>query len=309
MSERETVVVDAGTKVDALRITHKKKKKVKKFNQNHDEIGRFSDADGNTTGVGGPGADSKKGGGKKGGGKPGSSATNPIKTSDVNEALRLLSEGKHVELETVAEVATMVKALNKIVQDAVKKGKDAPSYDLCRVSVANTNIFCAQHKDIPRLNMPQLKGDPRPGSKAAGMEKNKWGEVDIADAYLENLKSRGVEISPEEVKASSLKASQRELVGKKVAEMVTDAQRPKGDPKRFDPSAGTIYISRDGYIIDGHHRWATVVALDAADGTLGDEVMNVVRVDMAIAEVLKDASLFAEDIGIPSKGTAYKKRE
>ena len=60
---------------------------IAKFNQNHDEIGRFSDADGNTTGVGGPGADSKKGGGKKGKDKP-------TKTGDVKEALRLLSEGK-----------------------------------------------------------------------------------------------------------------------------------------------------------------------------------------------------------------------
>jgi len=272
--------------------------KISKFNQNHDEIGRFSDADGNTTGVGGPGADSKKGGDKKGGGKPGSHKGNPIKTGDVKEALRLLSEGKHVELETVQQVSTMVRRLNEIVQDAKEKGKDAPSYDLCKVSVANTNIFCAEHKGIPRLKMPQLKGKPVKGKTAAGMKKDKDGEVDVAAAFIQKMKDDGVKVTKENVKSNTLRASQSELVGRKVAGMIAAAER-----KEFDPEAGTIYVSKDGYIIDGHHRWAATIGLDAGSGRLGDRTINVVRVDMSITQVLKEANDFTRDIGIePKKG-------
>ena len=289
VSERESVVVDAGTKVDALRISHKKKKKVSKFNPYHDQIGRFTTAGSNTTGAPGgyPGGRPVKGGKPAAGGKP-------IKTGDVKEALRLLAEGKHVELESVEQVSTMVNQLNKIVQDAVKKGNKAPSYDLCRVSVANTNIFCAEHKDIPRIKMPQLKGEPVKGSKAAGMKKNQWGEVDVAEQFIQKMKDEGVAVKRETVKSNTLKASQSELVGRKVAEMVSDARAGN-----FDPEAGTIYVSKDGYIIDGHHRWAATIALDAGEGgRLGDRTINVVRIEKPILQVLDEANEFTLGIGI-----------
>ena len=277
---------------------------VAKFNPYHDEIGQFTESGGNSTGAPGgyPGGRPVKGGkpsgskDKKGGGKPGSHKSNPIKTSDVNEALKLLSEGKHVELESVEQVSTMVNALNKIVQDAVKKGKDAPSYDLCRGSVANTNIFCAEHKDIPRLKMPQLKGKARKGSKAAGMKKDKKDEVDVAKQFIDHMKKEGVGVKTETVKANTLRASQSELVGSKVAGMLAAANR-----KEFDPEAGTIYVSKDGYIIDGHHRWAATIALDAGSGRLGDRTINVVRLDMGITQVLKAANDFTREIGIEPK--------
>ena len=277
---------------------------VAKFNPYHDEIGQFTESGGNSTGAPGgyPGGRPVKGGkpsgskDKKGGGKPGSHKSNPIKTSDVNEALKLLSEGKQVELESVEQVSTLVKRLNQIVKDAEKKGDKAPSYDLCKVSVANTNIFCAEHKDIPRLKMPQLKGETVKGSKAAGMKKDKKGEVDVAKQFIQKMKDDGVKVTTETVKANTLRASQSELVGSKVAGMVASARAGK-----FDPEAGTIYVSKDGYIIDGHHRWAATIGLDAGSGSLGDRTINVVRINKPILEVLKEANDFTREIGIKPK--------
>ena len=69
----------------------------------------------------------------------------------------------------------------------------------------------------------------------------------------------------------------------------------------WSPDEGSIFVSRDGYVIDGHHRWAAVVGMDAADGVLGDELMNVIEVDLSIHEVLQDALEFTSDFGIASK--------
>tara|TARA_R110000824_G_scaffold229952_4_gene417552 strand:+ start:1634 stop:3484 length:1851 start_codon:yes stop_codon:yes gene_type:complete len=293
LRKRRQAAEDAWDLAELRAAGIKRPEEVQKFNPYHDEIGRFTESGGNSTGAPGgyPGGRPVKGGKPAAGGKP-------IKTGDVKEALRLLAEGKHVELESVEQVSTLVKGLNKIVQDAEKKGDKAPSYDLCKVSVANTNIFCAEHKDIPRLKMPQLKGQAVKGSKAAGMKKDKGGEVDVAGAFIQKMKDDGVKVTKENVKSNTLRASQSELVGSKVAGMVASARAGN-----FDPEAGTIYVSKDGYIIDGHHRWAATIGLDAGSGRLGDRTINVVRVAMPILEVLKEANDFTRDIGIkPKKG-------
>ena len=45
-------------------------------------------------------------------------------------------------------------------------GEKAPVYDLCKVSVRGTNLFCADALDIERDKMPQFLAFPKPGSEA-----------------------------------------------------------------------------------------------------------------------------------------------
>jgi len=145
--------------------------------------------------------------------------------------------------------------------------------------------------------MPQLKGDPIKDSVADKMPRNKRGEVDLAEPYVKDLKKRGVKVTRETVKAAHLKASQSELVGAKVAGMLQAAKEGK-----FDLDVGEVFISRDGYIIDGHHRGATVVGMDASDDVkLGGLTMKVVRVGIPILEVLRDANDYANKMGIQAK--------
>lgn len=232
----------------------------------------------------------------KGSGTGSGTIDDPINVKgDIHLAAKLLAEGKHIRLNKTHDVGTLLDRLNEIVDEAREKGDDAPNFDLCKVSVPKTNLFCAESKGIPRAKMPQLGGTPREGSRAWDLPRNKRGEVNIEDAFREELKQRGVNITGKNVKASWLKASQIELDGPKVAGMSRAMEQGKV------PDA-PIFVTRDGYIIDGHHRWASKVAIDARGGELGKIEMPVEVLDMDIGEALDFANAFALEFGIMPKG-------
>jgi hypothetical protein len=62
-----------------------------------------------------------------------------------------------------------------------------------------------------------------------------------------------------------------------------------------------IFVTRDGYVIDGHHRWAAKIGLDVADGELGDIPMDVRMVDLDVGEALDFANAFTRRMGIQSQ--------
>lgn len=223
---------------------------------------------------------------------------NPIKTSDPLEAVTALHEGKYVELETVDQVSTLLNELARIANEAKAAGVDAPNYDLCLVTVPNTNLFCAESKGIPRIQMPQLGGQPVPGSRADALPKNDNGEVDIGPQFVEHLRDQGIGVENKRKLASHLKASQSELVGPKVAGMMKAMESGNENAIRNIREA-SIFVTKDGYVVDGHHRWAAVVGLDAAEGGLDDLDMPIQEIDMEILDVLEEANRFAIAMGVP----------
>jgi hypothetical protein len=67
-----------------------------------------------------------------------------------------------------------------------------------------------------------------------------------------------------------------------------------------------IYVSRDGYVIDGHHRWAAIVAHNAANPDKQIPMKTTV-LDQDIKDAIPMANKFAEDMGIaPKKADANK---
>jgi len=240
-----------------------------------------------------------KGGGGKGGGSKRQKTT---KVTDIGEAITRILAGESVELANVSDVSTVLEKLAAIAKDAKARGEDAPKYDLCGVSLAGTNLFCG-HKlrnkkypnGVPRIKMPQVGGEPEKGSIAEGFPRNPWDkkEVNGADAFVAHLSEQGISAKKTSMPVASLKASQAELVGAKVAKMMVD--------KGFDVTSNPIFVSRDGYIVDGHHRWAAAVGRDAADGKLGDVKINVIRLDAPIAEVLHLANKWAKKVGLRGK--------
>ena len=236
-------------------------------------------------------------------GEPGSKS-NPIRTSDVEEAATLLHQGKHVELETVEQVSTLLDRLAEIAQEAEAAGAKAPNYDLCLVSVPKTNLFCAESKGVPRIQMPQMSGLPEPGSPADRLPKKSSGSVDISDLFVAHLRAQGINVLETRKPAAFLKASQSELVGVKVAGMMK-AMKSGNERAIQGIRESSIFVTSDGYVVDGHHRWAAVVGLDAADGgILGDLDMPVRLIDMSILDVLEEANMFARRMGIKQKGTS-----
>ena len=195
-----------------------------------------------------------------------------IHTTNVNDAVRALWENRKVVLEQPHQVSTLVSKLADIAKRAEKLGGKAPNFDLCNVSVEGTNLFCAETKGIPRVKMPQLPDEKGP-------------------AFIKFLADKGYKASEGKEKVSFLKATQSELVGAKVSGIM-------GFFRNRDPSEDApLFVSRDNYIVDGHHRWAARVGLDAEKNMLGNVEVKIVRVDLPIIELLAEAETFTEGKG------------
>ncbi len=218
-----------------------------------------------------------------------------VKTDDVEVALKALADGKFVDLRQKAEVSTLLNRLRDIAKDSLAKGFKAPTYDLCKVSVQGTNVFCAEAKGLPRAAMPQLSGKPLSGSPADKLGRDRFGQVDIGPAFLDHLKMQGVKVTEGTERADYLRASQRELNGVKVA-AIMDAMRSGG---MGEASRSPLFISRDNYIVDGHHRWAAMAGLRYVEGE--NLQVPVHRVDMGIMQLLGRARKFAAEQGLPSE--------
>lgn len=216
--------------------------------------------------------------------------------SNCSAAAEALAAGEPVELNQPDEVATLINRLGEVVDDMVKQGKNAPNFDLCKVSVKGTNLFCVESHGIPRIQMPQLKGVPTKGSKADKLPRDKRGEVSVEDKFLQHLLDQGAHVKQKTVRADHLRATQRELNGAKtagIAKYLANGGVIEGAP---------IMVSHDKYIVDGHHRWSAALANDVKDNHLGDETMKVNEMDMGIIALLAASKRFAREWGIPQAG-------
>jgi len=204
-----------------------------------------------------------------------------------------------------------VTAIDKIAADLIKAketGGKAENTNLCKVSIPGTNLYCDGNKNIPRDEMPQFRGKPEPGSKADKMQRDKNGEVETSQIFDQMLAKEGIKISePTAVPPDSLKATQSELVGPKVVGMMgvleKDCNSGKCDEKDaqdYKNITDPIYVSNDGYVVDGHHRWAAIVSHNVKNPDK-QIPMNVRVIDDNIDSVIPKANKFAQDIGIAPK--------
>jgi hypothetical protein len=221
--------------------------------------------------------------------------------------LKSLMPGMDTSKKTLSEVppierqkiATVIDDLAKMGAEAKSKGEKAPNFNLCKVTIPGTNLYCDGNKGIERADMPQFKGTPRPGSPADKLPKDENGEADTEEFFKQMLNKQGIKVSePQAVPPDRLKATQSELVGVKVAGMSKVLDNP--DHPAYGKITAPIYVSNDGYVLDGHHRWAAVVAHNAANP--GKEIpMNVRVIDEPITPLVKRSNDFAEHIGIRAK--------
>ena len=226
---------------------------------------------------------------------------NPYVTDDVAQAAAWLAEDKHVRLNSVEQVSTLLDKLHAEIQSIKDAGGEAPNINLCNVSVPGTNLFCAENVGKPRIQMPQLSGKPIKGSPADGLPKDPDGGVDLGPLFIEHLRSKGIRVTEKTYPASHLRASQNELLGNKVLGMMKSVQEGRMGPAR-------IFTSNDQYVVDGHHRWAANVGADIADGELGNLTQDVNEVDAPILDVLAMANAFALQMGIPQADMAQNDR-
>lgn len=187
-----------------------------------------------------------------------------------------------------------------------------PSYDLCAVSIPGTNLFCSGNKEIPRDNMPQLKTKAVPGTpawKKAEEEAKKKGidpkdvEINAENAFLEYLGKQGVEVTRgESMPATEMKATQNQLNADKVAGMAWAlySNEATKDPKH--PLRQPLIVSNDGYVLDGHHRWAALATYDVMRGEKTPTDVPVIKINMDIEELVDASNAFGDEYGLERKG-------
>ena len=222
------------------------------------------------------------------------------------------TKGPQSDDDAVGTDAAKERAIIAGVQQLVHDDRDV---DLCKVSVPGSNLFCGDNKGIPREEMPQLKSKPKPGGKADQMvtdgdlELDENGEVNTEKLFLEKI---GKDAPEEVVKVTDLKATQNQLVGKKVSLFLNQLQNGDPDSDFTKKLNEPIIVARDPetgemYIVDGHHRWAALVAQDIANGGDGDIEMDVKEIDTPIEELIDQSNEFTKEMGLETKSGDKKK--
>ena len=198
------------------------------------------------------------------------------------------------------KVSTYLDQMKQMVDKAIASGGKTPNFDLCQISVPGTNLFCRGNKGIERKDMPQLKGIAAKGTKAENLPVGQDGEVSIEKSFVESLKQKGVKLTNKQVEASRLKSTQNQLVGSKVVGMIDALKKNPQDPNIAAP----IFVSKDGYVLDGHHRWAAMVGLNFSSEK--PVHMNIVEVDMGIDDLVEYTNNFADEMGIRQKAAKLR---
>ena len=229
----------------------------------------------------------------------------PIEAVDVNKEMpqadpETFGAGSDIpdgiEPEKLEQFNTDINKVAQKVATAKANGEKAPDINLCDVTVPGTNLYCDDNLGIPRDKMPQFKGKAVPGSRAADMPLDKDGEVDTEPVFKKMLEEKGIKTLQTEVPADKLKATQSELGGDKVIGMMGALEKDPNHPSITAP----IYVSRDGFVIDGHHRWAAIVAYNAQNPNKQIPMKTTV-IDMDIKDAIPMCNKFAKDIGIAAK--------
>lgn len=210
-----------------------------------------------------------------------------------------LAQKLHMAFEREAKKGDLPSALlllSIISEDAVQRGKKAPSYNLC-----DLGAICHDNKGISRINMPQLSGKPMPGSQADALPRDKDGDVDGKEYFGRYLvDSKKYTVTEEDVPVASLKATQNELEGAKVAGIYAALQDPKSQAYR-EIKNSYLYISSDNYVLDGHHRWAALLADAYRRGNIAGVTIKVKRIGAPISVLVEVANKWAADFGIQQK--------
>lgn len=155
------------------------------------------------------------------------------------------------------------------------------------------------HVGIDRKDMPQLAGAATAGTPSEAIAGGAGKFADLRGHFEEQLKRDGIPVTHERVRVTSLHASQNEVNPVKVNGMA-DAVR-SGDPRAVESMGKPVFISRDNYVIDGHHKWAAGMLLDA---DTHPQHLNVHRVGLNVHEALDYARRFGDRMGIGRRSVA-----
>ena len=189
-------------------------------------------------------------------------------------------------------------------------------------------------KRYKELLKSEAKGDDLPGEEVEAFYNRKNAEAaveagadpesdrSVFDDFVSSLKKKGIKSTTLTVdrdaegtpsgglRVGDLKATQSEISADKV---LKNADKYLDKVKGGKVGGDVIYVSRDNHILDGHHRWAGLLAADP------DTRIPVVQLDMNMKDLLSESfaqdGVFRQDFNFQTMGKddpidlAYQKGE
>ena len=214
--------------------------------------------------------------------------------------------------------------------------------NLCDFNVAGSNtLFCQTNKGIARIGMPQLSSNLAVGSPGDILLQGKdlselktndpiikeivienynkdpkklrlplpitrEGGVDAAEYFKEYLRKLGRTITLTSIPAYKLQATQNELITEKINQMWWILELGPCN-KSYEYIVAPIFVSADNYVLDGHHRWASVVSSAFGTVSIDKVMMSVFQVNEPIGDeesgLVKMANDFTRDFGLMAQGS------
>lgn len=154
------------------------------------------------------------------------------------------------------------------------------SENLTDYNVSGTNYFNQDRAGaLSRREMPQVPSTRK-------------------EEFLADISQKGLTYKHESVNPASLKPTQREINGKSSAEIMQRESRRGADAFSATP-AKSIIVSSDGFVMDGHHRWAGAALLNLS-GTPTN--ISIVRVNARQKDLIGLMKTWSSSKGIASQG-------
>jgi hypothetical protein len=207
-----------------------------------------------------------------------------------------------ISLDEKLELSINIDELVDMVNQSIATGEQPKFFNLCSIIIPGTNLYCNENLGIHLNDMPQFKGRPIPGSIADKMPKNSEGDVDGQVFFEEFLKNKDIEVNSGingegvSVPPELLKATQMIIIGSKVAYMYLKLEKDPANPLLNAP----IFVSSDGYVLDGHHRWAAIIAYNVKNPSKAIPI-KVIIINEPIISLVKQANEYANYLGIEHK--------
>jgi hypothetical protein len=213
----------------------------------------------------------------------------------LKQALSLVNSGQRYQLNRAIDVDSLNKKDTTTLERELRRATSASGtispesmatlheafrnqpIDLTNLQANGSTAYSQNNAGAIREEMPPLAGINRP----------------IFEKDLERL---GINYTNEMMQADDMKPTQAEISMDSVSEIL---KRLEENENIFSDRNSRIYVDRDGNILDGHHRWAAVIALQWKDGEKKE--IPVTRLDLARDEALALMNEWTNSRGIPGQ--------
>jgi hypothetical protein len=189
----------------------------------------------------------------------------PDPSGTLEERAEKLANGERIQV---------TKSEAKKIMKIMAKRDDDP--DLTNMHIEDTQLYDEDNLGIPRKQMPQVPSDTK-------------------GAFINEMEKRGARVQRGVADPAKLHPIQAEMSASKVG-LIMKKLREKG-VKTDD--GGRIVISKDNYVIDGHHRWAAAAMLTFEGNPIK---LPVIKVDINHRELIAATLAWNEASGIAGIG-------